>query len=233
MGVSPILVIFGAIYHWYPKITGRMLNETLGKLHFWVTFLGAYADLSCRCTIWASSACRGAITRMGETGFIPPSAHTLNEFITVAALIVGAAQLVFLYNMIWSCSRADRPAATPGGATTLEWQTPETPPAHGNWGPELPVGLSLGLRLQRAGRDGGFHSAERTAATATRARHHRTEAPARAGNATWASPAADGEALAGDGPGHCRATSTSERIPCPRRRRPAGIFSPWPPSCSL
>ena len=43
MGVAPILVIFGAIYHWYPKVTGRMLNETLGKLHFWVTFLGAYA----------------------------------------------------------------------------------------------------------------------------------------------------------------------------------------------
>ncbi len=43
MGVAPILVIFGAIYHWYPKITGRMLNEALGKFHFWVTFLGAYA----------------------------------------------------------------------------------------------------------------------------------------------------------------------------------------------
>src|ERR1700756_4095626 len=43
MGVSPILVVFGALYHWYPKITGRMLNETLGRIHFWVTFLGAYA----------------------------------------------------------------------------------------------------------------------------------------------------------------------------------------------
>ena len=42
MGVAPILVIFGAIYHWYPKITGRMLNEALGQVHFWVTFLGAY-----------------------------------------------------------------------------------------------------------------------------------------------------------------------------------------------
>src|SRR3546814_16494970 len=44
MGVSPILVIFGAIYHWYPKITGRMWNETLGKLHFWITLLGVYAS---------------------------------------------------------------------------------------------------------------------------------------------------------------------------------------------
>ena len=43
MGVAPILVIFGAIYHWYPKITGRMLDDVMGKFHFWVTFLGAYA----------------------------------------------------------------------------------------------------------------------------------------------------------------------------------------------
>ena len=43
MGIAPVLVIFGAIYHWYPKITGRMMNERLGKIHFWITFLGAYA----------------------------------------------------------------------------------------------------------------------------------------------------------------------------------------------
>src|SRR5262249_61650325 len=43
MGMAPIFVIFGAIYHWYPKVTGRMLNEMLGKFHFWITFLGAYA----------------------------------------------------------------------------------------------------------------------------------------------------------------------------------------------
>ncbi|MDZ7769178.1 MAG: cbb3-type cytochrome c oxidase subunit I [Woeseiaceae bacterium] len=45
MGVSPILVVFGAIYHWFPKITGRMYNETIGRWHFWLTFLGTYADL--------------------------------------------------------------------------------------------------------------------------------------------------------------------------------------------
>ncbi len=43
MAVAPIMVVFGAIYHWYPKITGRMLDDTLGKIHFWVTFLGTYA----------------------------------------------------------------------------------------------------------------------------------------------------------------------------------------------
>ena len=43
MGVSPIMVLFAALYHWYPLMTGRMFNETLGKLHFWFTFLGTYA----------------------------------------------------------------------------------------------------------------------------------------------------------------------------------------------
>ena len=43
MGVSPVLVVFGAIYHWYPKMTGKMYNETLGKWHFWLTFLGTYS----------------------------------------------------------------------------------------------------------------------------------------------------------------------------------------------
>jgi len=42
MGVSPILVVFGALYHWYPKMTGRMLNDTLGRIHFWITFIGTY-----------------------------------------------------------------------------------------------------------------------------------------------------------------------------------------------
>jgi len=42
MAIAPIMVVFGAIYHWYPKITGRMLNDTLGKFHFWVTFVGSY-----------------------------------------------------------------------------------------------------------------------------------------------------------------------------------------------
>ncbi len=60
MGVAPIMVILGAIYHWYPKITGRMYNETLGKVHFWVTFLGAYL-IYFPMHYLGSWACRGGI----------------------------------------------------------------------------------------------------------------------------------------------------------------------------
>src|SRR5438132_291605 len=138
MGVSPILVIFGAIYHWYPKITGRMWNETLGKIHFWFTFIGTYA-------IYFPMHYLGILGmprryyEYGPTAFIPDSAHTLNMFITTAALIVGASQMIFFYNFIWSYFYGPKADGNPWKATSLEWQTPQNPPVHGNWGPKLPT----------------------------------------------------------------------------------------------
>jgi len=138
MGVAPILVVFGAIYHWYPKVTGRMLDDTLGKLHFWVTFVGAYAIFFPMHYLGLLGVPR-RYYELGETAFVPPSAATLNIFITIAALAVGAAQMAFLFNLAWSLFRGRESGGNPWNATTLEWQTPETPPAHGNWGPELPI----------------------------------------------------------------------------------------------
>ncbi|MBB5575705.1 MULTISPECIES: cbb3-type cytochrome c oxidase subunit I [Rhizobium] len=138
MGVAPILVIFGAIHHWYPKVTGRMLNVTMGHIHFWITFLGAYAIFFPMHYLGLMGVPR-RYYELGETAFIPPSAHTLNMFITVAALIVGAAQILFLFNLAWSLRWGRQAGGNPWRATTLEWQTPQTPPAHGNWGKELPI----------------------------------------------------------------------------------------------
>ncbi|RDJ08955.1 cytochrome c oxidase subunit I [Rhizobium grahamii] len=138
MGVAPIMVVFGAIYHWYPKITGRMLDEVLGRIHFWVTFIGAYAIFFPMHYVGLVGVPRRYF-ELGDTVFIPPSVHDLNMFISVAALIVGAAQLVFLFNVVWSLFHGREAGGNPWRATSLEWQTPETPPAHGNWGKELPV----------------------------------------------------------------------------------------------
>src|SRR5437667_47039 len=138
MGMAPIFVIFGAIYHWYPKVTGRMLNEPLGKFHFWVTFLGAYSIYFPMHYLGLLGVPRRYF-EMGEMAFVPQSATTLNIFITVAALVVGFAQMVFLFNLIWSLFKGKLAGSNPWRATTLEWQTPETPPGHGNWGKELPV----------------------------------------------------------------------------------------------
>ena len=95
MGVAPIMVILGAIYHWYPKMTGRMMDERLGKIHFWITFLGAYAVFFPMHYLGVQGVPR-RFYELGEISWLPPSAATLNVFITVAALTVGAAQADFL-----------------------------------------------------------------------------------------------------------------------------------------
>jgi cytochrome c oxidase subunit 1 len=138
MGVSPILVVFGAIYHWYPKITGRMWNVRLGKIHFWLTFLGTYAIYLPMHYLGILGVPRRYYA-LGKTDFLPDSVHSMNASITIAALIVAAAQLIFLFNMIWSLRHGERAGSNPWRATTLEWQTPDTPPKHGNWGAQLPV----------------------------------------------------------------------------------------------
>jgi cytochrome c oxidase subunit 1 len=138
MAIAPILVVFGAIYHWYPKITGRMLNEGMGKIHFWITFVGSYAIYYPMHYLGFMGVPRRYYAIQG-TNFIPESAHSLNVAITVAALIVGAAQIVFLYNLVSSYFRGRPSGGNPWNATTLEWQTPDTPPTHGNFGKELPA----------------------------------------------------------------------------------------------
>ena len=138
MGVAPLLVIFGAIYHWYPKITGRMLHEGMGQFHFWVTFLGAYLIFFPMHYLGFLGVPR-RYYEIGETGFIPDSAQSLSAFITVMTLIVGLSQVVFLFNLAWSLFRGKKADPNPWNATTLEWQTPETPPGHGNFGKELPI----------------------------------------------------------------------------------------------
>ncbi len=138
MAVSPVLVVFGAIYHWYPKMTGRLLNDGLGKAHFWITFLGTYAIYYPMHYLGFLGLPRRYYA-MGPTEFMPESAHSLNQFITIAALMVGAAQLIFLYNLIVSYRNGKESGHNPWESTTLEWQTPVTPPGHGNFGSELPL----------------------------------------------------------------------------------------------
>ena len=138
MAVSPVLAVFGAVYHWYPKITGRMLNETLGKFHFWVTFVGLYCIYYPMHYLGILGVPRRYYAT-GLTDFIPESAQVLNAGISIAAIIVASTQLVFLYNLAVSTTRGKPAGDNPWGATTLEWQTATTPPSHGNFGKELPL----------------------------------------------------------------------------------------------
>ena len=155
MAVAPIMVVFGAIYHWYPKITGRMLDDTLGKIHFWVTFLGTYAIYLPMHYLGFLGVPRRYYA-VGGTDFIPQSAQSLNAGITIAALIVGGFQIVFLYNLVWSYFKGKPAGDNPWGATTLEWQTPHTPPKHGNFGKTLPVVYRWAYDYSVPGADADF-----------------------------------------------------------------------------
>lgn len=138
MGIAPIMVIFGGLYHWYPKITGRMLNDTMGHWHFWITFLGTYAIYFPMHYIGFLGVPRRYYSFEGYE-FIPASVDQLNAFITVVALIVGVVQFLFIFNMAWSYRYGKPAGSNPWQATSLEWQTETTPPGHGNWGEKLPV----------------------------------------------------------------------------------------------
>ena len=137
MAVSPVLVVFGAIYHWYPKITGRMLNDTLGKWHFWMTFLGTYAIYFPMHYLGFAGVPRRYYAN-GETALMADNVQDLNAAITIAAIFVALTQILFLINLFWSYFKGRDAGHNPWEATTLEWQTPHTPPRHGNFD-ELPA----------------------------------------------------------------------------------------------
>ena len=98
MGVSPVLVVFASIYHWFPLMSGKMYNETLGKWHFWVTFLGAYAVYLPMHYLGFQGVPRRYFS-LGNTDFLPESAHALNASITVSAIILALAQILFFVNI--------------------------------------------------------------------------------------------------------------------------------------
>ena len=138
MAVSPVLALYGGLVHWYPSVTGRMLDDRLGKIHFWITFVGTYLIYFPMHYIGFLGVPRRYYSNE-QYDFIPQSVNDLNQFITVCALIVGAAQFIFLYNLIVSAYRGEEAGSNPWGACTLEWQALESPPGHGNWGDQLPV----------------------------------------------------------------------------------------------
>ncbi len=136
MGLSSVFGIFAGIYYWFPKMTGKMMNERWGKVHFWLTFVGSYG------VFWTMHylGFMGMPRRYysyDSYQFLPPSMHTLQMVITISALVVGAAQLIFTVNFLVAWLRGKKAPDNPWQATTLEWQAP-TPPPHGNWGPTLP-----------------------------------------------------------------------------------------------
>ena len=136
MGVASFFGMFAGVYHWFPKMFGRFLNNTMGYIHFWVTIIGAYlifwpmhyeglAGMPRRYydfSNWESFKMFGG----------------LNEFISFISLLVFAVQLLFVFNFFYSVFKGRKVTTqNPWGSNTLEWTTPINP-GHGNWPGEIP-----------------------------------------------------------------------------------------------
>lgn len=137
MGIAAFFGMFAGVYHWFPKMFGRFMNQSLGYVHFWVSMIGAYA------IFWPMHymGMAGVPRRYPTFSTFDAFSHFsgMNQFITVAAMIVFFAQLVFIVNFLYSIYKGRKVTSeNPYGATTLEWTTP-IHPGHGNWPGELPV----------------------------------------------------------------------------------------------
>jgi cytochrome c oxidase subunit 1 len=136
MGVAAIFGVFAGTYFWFPKMTGRMMSERLGRLHFWLTFIGTY----CIFMPFHYLGLAGNVRRYSAftDDFLVPL-MPVHKFITYAALFTGAAQLIFLFNLIYSHSKGTIAPDNPWEATSLEWSTPSSPPPFDNFGGLHPV----------------------------------------------------------------------------------------------
>jgi cytochrome c oxidase subunit I len=136
MGVASFFGMFAGIYHWYPKMYGRYLNNTLGYIHFWVTMIGAYL------IFWPMhyEGLAGMPRRYYDFSVWESFKHfgTLNQFISFVSIIVFAVQLLFVFNFFYSIWKGRKVTTqNPWESTTLEWTTP-IKPGHGNWTGEIP-----------------------------------------------------------------------------------------------
>jgi len=136
MGVASFFGMFAGIYHWFPKMFGRYLNNTMAYIHFWVTIVGAYL------IFWPMHY--EGLAGMPRRYYDYSSWESfkqfggLNEFISFVAMIVFAVQLLFVFNFFYSMFKGRKVTTqNPWGSNTLEWTTPINP-GHGNWPGEIP-----------------------------------------------------------------------------------------------
>jgi cytochrome c oxidase subunit 1 len=136
MGVAAIFGIFSATYFWFPKMFGKMMNESVGKIHFWLTFAGVY----CIFMPMHFLGIAGHMRRYSDLSGVPFLKGLLGVqyFISIAAFITIGAQLIFLVNFIAGLWGGKKAGMNPWNATTLEWIIP-SPPPHDNFGGQIPT----------------------------------------------------------------------------------------------
>jgi cytochrome c oxidase subunit 1 len=141
MGMSAVFGMFAGVYHWFPKMFGRMLNTRLGYAHFWVTLIGAYGVFFPMHFVGLAGAPRRYYDYSAYSEFDNHSFELmvdLNQVITTFAILAAIGQVIFLFNFFYSIFRGPKAPQNPWNATTLEWTTP-VEAIHGNWPGDLPV----------------------------------------------------------------------------------------------
>jgi cytochrome c oxidase subunit I len=136
MGVAAIFGMFAATYYWFPKMFGRMMNETWGRVHFVITLIGTYCIFMPMHYLGMAGQPRrySQFTELAYLQHLMP----LNRFMTYAAIVTISAQLIFVLNLFWSMFKGPKATDNPWEATTLEWIT-ATPPPHDNFGGHTPL----------------------------------------------------------------------------------------------
>jgi cytochrome c oxidase subunit 1 len=141
MGMSAVFGMFAGVYHWFPKMYGRMMNNRMGYVHFWITIVGAYGVFFPMHFVGLAGAPRRYYDYSVYGEFDTESFNMimdLNVVITVFAIIAALGQLIFLFNFFYSIYRGPAAPQNPWKSNTLEWTTP-VEHIHGNWPGALPV----------------------------------------------------------------------------------------------
>lgn len=136
MASAALFAVFGGIYHWFPKFFGRMMNERLGRWHFWLTIVGIYGTFFPMHFLGMAGMMRRVYT-WSRYEYLSDMGG-LNVLISIAAFMLIAAQLLFAYNFLYSLFRGPKAERNPWQANSLEWSTP-SPAPHGNFGPQIPT----------------------------------------------------------------------------------------------
>ncbi|HAB28279.1 MULTISPECIES: cytochrome c oxidase subunit I [Xanthomarina] len=153
MGISALYGMFAGVYHWYPRMFGRMMNKNLGYIHFWVTAICAYGVFFPMHFIGMAGLPRRYYTNSAFPLF--DDLANVNVVITVFAIIGGAFQLVFLYNFFVSIFFGKKAPQNPWRSTTLEWTAP-VKHIHGNWPGEIPHVYRWAYDYSKPGHDVDF-----------------------------------------------------------------------------
>ena len=136
MGSSAIFGMFAGIYHWFPRMFGRMMDKRLGYLHFWLTIFSVYGTFFPMHFIGLSGAPRRYYAFTSYEGF--DAAININVIVSVFAILGGLAQLIFAFNFFYSMYRGKKSSQNPWKSNTIEWTAP-VEHLHGNWPGEIPT----------------------------------------------------------------------------------------------